>query len=77
MDNFIRSKNVSKDWIKKFLPEIVWNVDAQLLNSFLSDDRIHVVSDYEYIGVIGESRRSSWVFRLGWDIYIRYSYICF
>ena len=60
---------------KKFLPEIVWNVDAQLLNSFLSDDRIHVVSDRDYLGLTG-SISSTWCFRtLDGDIYIRYSFI--
>ena len=76
MRKFNDSMETSKQWIRKFLPEIVWDIDSQLLNKFLADKRIHVVSDREYIGVIGSNRRSSGLFRgESWDLYIRYSYI--
>ena len=76
MREFNDSMETSKKWIREFLPQIVWDIDSRLLNKFLADKRIHVVSDREYIGVIGDSRRSSWLFRgESWDLYIRYSYI--
>ena len=75
MKEFNKSKEISKEWIKKFLPELIWNVDSELVNNFLSDDRIHVVSDRDYLGITG-SIWSSWCFRnLDWDIFIRYSVI--
>jgi hypothetical protein len=78
MERFRESMKVSKEWIKKFLPELVWNVDSQLLNQFLSDDRIHVVSDRDYIGIT-KTKNVGWVgwcFRsLNWDLFIRFSFL--
>ena len=78
MERFRESMKVSKEWIKKFLPELVWNVDSELLNKFLSDDRIHVISDRDYIGIT-KTKNVQWVgwcFRsLNGDLFIRFSFL--
>ena len=73
---FDRSLQISKEWIKKYSKEILWDVDSRLLNKFLSDDRIHLVSDRDFISITWWARWVIWCFRnIEGDIFVGYGYL--
>jgi hypothetical protein len=73
---FDTSNEISKQWIRDFLPELIWDSDSQLLNEFVSNERIHLVSDTEYLYYTQWDEDVLWFFRsTNWDIYVWYNYL--
>ena len=59
----------------KYLADIFWEKDASFLNALPTPERIHLVSDRDYVNIAWDGS-SIWVFRsVNWDIYVGKSFL--